>query len=285
LNIPAPRQKHNYTSEIELKSLLIRVQNWNETKAVNIHRLTQEEYRLNRIINRYIKVFTKLNNQKESEQKQKASLLKKKLKERIINLSVQVQIDPLSYENFGSILLLMIKNILKKHQFSGYSYRDDFYSDAIGKILKYLHNFDHSMISERSGQEVSAFAYISQIIHNSIVFIIKQKAKEQENLKDVISLEVIYGEFDLKSVHKKSDAIQQPQIEEVNEYKIKIEDLSTKSLYDILSEINKEIDEDKHLKDTRFCIEYPSEYRISFTEYDSLKPLLKGNFSIVRASK
>jgi len=38
------RQKHDYTSELELKSLLIRLQNWNRIKDQN-----EERYKLSNI--------------------------------------------------------------------------------------------------------------------------------------------------------------------------------------------------------------------------------------------
>lgn len=284
---PKQRQTHNYTSELELKSLIIRVQNWNKRKVNGEVPLTKDEQRLNRIINRYIIIHTKMNNSTAAEDqcKIKFNTLKKKIKERVVNLSVQVQIDKASYEAFGAILLLMIKNILKKHQFSGYSYRDDFYSDAIHKTLRYLHNFNHLLISERTGAEVNAFAYISTIIHNSVVFIIKQKAKEQENIKDVISLEISQGDLDLKAVHKKGDFVSAPQTEEQYEYKIKLDDLENISIAESLEKINSEIEAGHYIKDARFCIEYPHNYRISFEEYEALKPFLKGHFSIVRGHK
>ena len=37
---------------------------------------------------------------------------------------------------------------MTKGQFRGYSYQDDFVSDSVFKILKYLDNFDHKKISK-----------------------------------------------------------------------------------------------------------------------------------------
>ena len=80
----------------------------------------------------------------------------------------------------------MINRIMTKPQFSGYTYKDDFTSDAVFKILKYLDNFDHTLISKTSGQHVNAFAYITQIIHNSIMYIINTKKAEQDFIKSQI---------------------------------------------------------------------------------------------------
>lgn len=76
----------------------------------------------------------------------------------------------------------MVNHIMTKGQFRGYSYQDDFVSDSVFKILKYLDNFDHTKISKISNQPVNAFAYISQIIHNAILFVIIKKKKEQDFL-------------------------------------------------------------------------------------------------------
>jgi hypothetical protein len=284
------RQKHDYTTEIELKSLLIRLNNWNKikTSTPGIHKLSPSDERKNNKINRYIILHTKINNIQEifeKDYKQRLTSLKRKLKETIVVISEQTPINKESYEMFGSILMLMIKNILKKPNFSGYSYKDDFYSDSIHKVLKYCHNFNHKLISERTGMEVNAFAYISQVIHNSIIYIIKQKAKEQDNIKDVISLEIIYGEIDLRSIHKKADAVKHSQIEELEQVRIKVDSLDDTSLSDIIKEIHAEVQEDNTLLKTQFTIEYPKTYLITFDEYDLIKPLLKGNINIVRSHK
>jgi hypothetical protein len=284
------RQKHDYTTEIELKSLIIRLNNWNKIKILTpgVHKLIFADSQRNKKINKYLLLHTKITNTQdifEKEYKQKLISLKKKLKERIVKLSVQTPIDKDSYETFGGILILMIKNILKKPNFSGYSYKDEFYSDAIHKVLKYLHNFNHLLISERTGVEVNAFAYISQVIHNSVIYIIKQKAKEQENIKDVISLEILYGEIDIRSIHKKSDAVKHSQIEELEQFRIKVESLDCISLVEVIKQVHKEVQEDENLKKTHFTIEYPKSHVISFEEYNDIRPLLKGNINIVRSNK
>ena len=123
------KMKHNYTSELELKSLLIRVKN----EKANVGSSKD-----NSKINKYIRWHTEISLKKYALYKNRARL-KNKLKEAIIRKSEETCVDKPSYERFGEIILLMIKNILKKPQFSGYTYRDDFYTDAVYKILKYLH--------------------------------------------------------------------------------------------------------------------------------------------------
>lgn len=255
------RQKHNYTSELELKSLLIRVKNKNSEKGTLKH---------NRKINKYVKLYVKINALKYPKGKDRVDLitkknsLKVKLKAKIIELSEGTRIDKDSYENFGAIILLMIKSILTKPNFSGYTYRDDFYSDAVHKILKYLHNFDHTKISERSGTFVNSFAYISQIIHNSVIFIINSKKREQVNIKNQVSTEILNHNLCIKDYesHNTSTYEDTKQVVKVFEYQ-ELEDLI---------ECIKEIREDFTGK---VLIKYPKDYRISLEEYDRLKPHLK----------
>jgi len=159
---PNERLKHDYTCELELKSLAIREKN---------SKLNNFDTKYNNRINELVKTYVKLNNSKHP----KAKPLQQKLKERIVKLSEVTNIDRNSHEKFGEIVLLMIKNILRKPNFSGYTWRDDFYSYSTFRVLRYIHNFDHTKLSQRTNLPVNAFSYISQIIHNSIVFIINEK--------------------------------------------------------------------------------------------------------------
>lgn len=262
------RQKHDYTSELELKSLLIRIKNQRADIGTEKH---------NAKINKYILWHTKINNKKYKDDIAKKNITKNKLKEKVVKLSEETMIDTISYEKFGNIILLMIKRILTKPQFSGYTYKDDFYSDAIYKILKYLHNFDHTMISERSGLIVNSFAYISQIIHNSVLYIINIKKKEQENIKKQVSMEILDHNYDIKDYNKINAS-------EFNhdEHTTKIQEtiILEKISGTLVQELRKINSENK----TYITVVYPSDYRISFEEFDLLKPILKNKFSIIRST-
>jgi hypothetical protein len=267
------KQKHNYTSELELKSLLIRIKNKRADLGIE---------RDNTKINKYIKWHTKINN-KKYDSPTKRNITKTKLKESIVRLSEQTCIDEGSYERFGEIILLMIKNILKKPQFSGYTYKDDFYSDAVYKILKYLHNFNHKLVSERTGQAVNAFAYISQIIHNSILFIINSKKKDLENLRKQISMELLNNELQPKNgeFHVWDDRGMDPVV--VDESLI-VETIKLKKINGSLAEeISKLTDEVE--KVDRLDLYYPKDYIITMDEYNELSPMLKGKISIMRSKE
>ena len=277
------RQKHDYTSELELKSLLIRLQLRNKLKLDDISEIASKDHCNNRKINRYIKLFIKLKNCEFEKQvtNQKVSRIRKELKELIVKLSEKTPISDESYERFGEIILLMIKSILTKHQFSGYSYKDDFYSDSIHKILKYMKNFNHKLISKRTGLEVNAFAYISQIIHNSVIYIIKQNKKAQDDIKGIIFLEINYGEFDLKNHSKENNSSKmRDAVKEVYVINVSLDELSLK---DIIEEINTDVAADEKLKHHKYILKYPKSHIISFEEYNELSPLLKGNIDIVRS--
>ena len=260
--------KHNYTSELELKSLLIRIKNERENVGIE---------KDNTKINKYIKWHTKIN-AKKYEQPARRNITKAKLKESIVRLSEGTSIDKKSYERFGHIILLMIKNILKKPQFSGYTYKDDFYSDAVYKILKYLCNFNHKLISERTGVAVNAFAYISQIIHNSILFIINTKKKELENHKKQVEIEALSRNVNLNYNDWYTEPKDPTPPKEILE-RVELHEIDG-SLYDELIKLEDDID-----RCTRMEIIYPRDYEITFDEYNDLKGLLKGKVSIIRGKK
>ena len=262
------RYKHNYTSEMELKSLLIRVKNKNFNKDI-------EDTKHNKRINKYIILFNKLNDKKykDSEITARKNDIKRRIKYKIIKLSEITKVDDKSYNRFGEIILLMIKKILTKPQFSGYTYRDDFYSDAIHKILKYLHNFDHTLISDISGTEVNAFAYISQIIHNSVLYIINTKNKELNEIKKqtqagffnsaLSSIDMKYLEQQKMNESKYVSGFE--KVDDKREIILTLKDIQKyDSLYNYIIENELENVKIKYI-----------DYRISMEEYNLLKPLLK----------
>lgn len=267
------RQKHDYTCELELKSLLIREKN---SKL----ELQNNSIRTNKRINELINLFVKLNTDKfqKSLNSKKVKSLQNKIKDTIIKRSELVSIDRFSHERFGEIILLMIKNILKKPNFSGYTWKEDFYSDATYRVLKYLHNFNHTKTSEKTGQSVNAFSYISQIIHNSIVYIINTNNQEidiTDKLSQTEGEEL--GIEKVKTLDKTSIS------EKINEkFIIQKQDLSNTSLFNLLSEF---VESSNYDKDFNYTFEYPKEYLITIDEFAKLRDILKGNISIIKAKK
>lgn len=87
---------------------------------------------------------------------------------------------------FGEMCLLLIRRILTMPKFSGYTYHDDFTSNAISKLMSYaVKNYDDNKISKISGEKVKVFAYLTQIIMNAIIQVINEKKAEQEFLQNI----------------------------------------------------------------------------------------------------
>ena len=268
------RQSHNYTSELELKCLLIRIKN----KKLDVGYYSEED---NRKVNKYVKWFTDINLKKyPQEEIQRKNVIKYRIKEKAILLSEKIKVNETSYEKFGSVILLMITKILTKPNFSGYTYRDEMYSDAVHKILKYLHNFNHKMISERSGQLVNSFAYISQIIHNSVIYIINYKKKELNNIKNQVSMEIVNHQLGVADYnrHNSIEHISDRDYEESRTvYDIILDYIPNNLLVELES-----IEVERYDKDAKIKIYIPKDYKLSLEEYDNLSGLLRTNMSIVR---
>jgi len=258
------RIKHDYTSEVELSSLLIREKNKKIGKNLPLT--------YNSRINEYITMHTKLNRikyEKNSKKYFQKNALKNKIRDRIIFLSERTNIDDASHERFGEVILLMIKHILTKPNFSGYTYATDFYSDAIYKIFTYLHNFDHTLISERTNNRVNAFAYISQIIHNSIVFIIKKKNNENKKINNVVDSKICDLGIDITNHKKEAHLSHAGDVYGFKKQKV-IEFFlnENNSLFDEVTNIR------KTLGDKIAYLYYPESYKISIEEFYKIKPFL-----------
>ena len=231
---------HDYTNEVELKSLVIRERN----SSLNIGTTNA-----NKIINELNKQY-KLSKDPE-------------LKQRILKLSSETRIDKESHEKFGEIILLMIKKILTKPNFSGYSWVDEFYSTSCYRVLKYLHNFDYTKKSERTGQEVSAFSYITQIIMMSILETINRNNKLSKDLEGYT--EKLSRGFDIYKESKNQSKIEEEKPECIEHFI----DYEFKSLPAVIREVIRE-----H-KGKEIRIYYPKDYRITYDEYSGISEELK----------
>lgn len=202
--------------------------------------------------------------------KSKSQKHRRILRDAIVTLSDRNIINKTDYERFGEMVLLIIKNILKKPKFSGYSYRDEFYSDSTDKIIRYLKNFNHRMISKITGQYVNAFSYLSQYVHNSIVHIIKTNNIEKEELENYVNtynenLTLIFNE---SSYYKEEKELQ---------YELK---KIKKSLYEDILNLTDEFSKYDSVK-----VQYPKDYIISIEEYNKLKnikEIIGSKISVIR---
>lgn len=279
-----PRMKHNYTSEIELKSILIRLNNTEtETKTDNSAKTIMN----NRKCAKYIELHNKIQklNMDDYKYRQRAKIVCNNIQNAIIKLSERSNIDSITYEKFGNIILLMIKKILTKPNFSGYTYEDQFYSDSVFNISKYIHNFDHTKISENTNQPVKAFSYVSQIIHNSILFVIIQKKKEVEDIKKKVLMDTLDDEYNMKYLNLHED--DRERFYDNYEDDVVIETIVIKKLDDKPFALYEKIQDLKHkiqncADDVEIKIIYPHDYNIHYDEYIKLTPLFRGSMSIQR---
>lgn len=281
------RKVHNYTSNLELTSLLIRIKNLKN----NLECFDSEHK--NRMINKYVKWHTDLNDKRydisdctedqdnESGSCSSSSLCSAKnarkrdilhrVKDRIIYLSERTPANEAAYNRFGQIILLMVKHILTMPKFSGYSYKDDFYSDSVYKILKYLYNFDHTMISEKTGRPVNAFAYISQIIHNSIIYVINTRKKERNNVLEQAKFNVLQESFSksgLKNNLYITDSVKEPEPEKIEKTEF------LKSNENIVERIKNSVaNASENVARITFMI--PKDVQLSANEYYDLEELKK----------
>lgn len=164
-------QKTNYANEVELKSLLIRAKN----RALDIGS-TKWNSRINQLVATFIKTDS-------GKQTSRMLSFRKALKKHIVWACERTRSGEDELNRLCCIVDLMIDRILTKPQFSGYTYTDEFHSDAQYKIFRYITNFDHRKISKISGDYVNAFAYVTQIIHNSIIYVISTNKKHQERIR------------------------------------------------------------------------------------------------------
>ena len=184
-----------YVSEIELKSLIIRIKNARITNMRKCYVTNADDSEKNILANNYIdnrvRLYNKLSNLSfdNPEQNSKLKRIKNRLKNQILNKSTLVPIDSASYELFGRDVMLIVERIITKSQFRGYSYHDEFKSDACYKVLKYIDNFDYTKVSAITKQPVSAFSYISTIIHNSFINIINKETETNEFIQKQVLMQ------------------------------------------------------------------------------------------------
>lgn len=183
-------------------------------------------------------------------------------------------VENYSREKYGQMVLKLVEKICLKGSFAGYSYRDDFYSNAIQRVLSYsLTNFNPDMISKRSGNRVKAFAYLTSIINNAIVEIINERKAEHNDLVEkLLPLDNLYNEV---SKHHKPQLRRADDPKDVPSVSLKVVEGNVVdgnestygafvTVYDVLSQYTKEI---------KIKFEYPSEYSMSLEEADSVYAL------------
>ena len=149
-----------------------------------------------------VKKYDKLINDKIKKLELELSKKKKKSKKKLDELNRLYEIkeyiktlylnNPFTVDRFSFLLSNMIENIITKSNFSSYTdiWQDEMKALAYERVLRYLHNFDDNIISPKTGQKPKAFSYLTQIINNSFIYVIKNKNQEDKEIKKHIGYDV-----------------------------------------------------------------------------------------------
>lgn len=160
-----------------------------ELTMVNLSELWKkeelEDYKV-RFNNRKLERIEELKKEINSSKEKDKYILEKEL-ERVENLSI----ESMKKERIGNMIYLIANNLSKKSCFYFYTnnWKDELISESISHTLKYMKNYDENKVSERSGQKIKAFAYITQIVYTSFLGSIKKLKKDQETIKKYYEVE------------------------------------------------------------------------------------------------
>lgn len=112
-------------------------------------------------------------------------------------------------DNLVKIIVLTVNRISTLNMFRHYTYLDDMKAEAIYQSLRGITKFDLTKKNE-SGQNMSSFSYLSQIIHNAFKQILK-KEKRNRDIKDQVIERMVDSELefetDFDSVRRKKERL------------------------------------------------------------------------------
>lgn len=214
-----------------------------------------------------------INIQKSNRLKKIAEEMTDNPSEKLIKEKESILLDgyteKYSKTKFGEMILQIVKRRATSSKFSGYTYKEEFYSNAIEKIMLYaINNFKHDYINPKTGKGSKAFSYITEIASRAFITIINEYRDEQIEINNLISYESLYQHTQHRSDNKSTyDSA-------LNSYSIflKLEHKNNmiyngEQEYDSIYSLLKEY-EGKYIK-----VEYPMDYNINMTEYDKIKEL------------
>lgn len=294
----AKRQKNDYVDKQKLTEEIVNLQN--SKKLENNIKLTSE-IQSGEAVKNLEEELKSLENKKSSEKKINA--IKHQIEEiksgaKLIELQKEYPeliksgaVIGYSKQEFGKMVLLIINNLMKKHCFSGYTenWTEDFKSNAIYKIFRYIHNFDSERISEVTGKKVSSFAYLTQITYMAFLEVInKRKAENELMFKTMIPLQDVkldyYTQDKTVNTSEMEHKEQQTEEDSITRLVIGNDELSELSLFEWLKSIREEHPEVE--------VTYPDNYSsagnpegvtsISIDEYNDIIAL---DFKILRLKK
>jgi len=208
---------------------------------------------------------------------------KEELLQEIINIQTNPNADK---TKFATQCMLIINNLKKRPQFSGYTsnWTEDYVSNSIYKMLKYIHNFDHTRISKITNEPVSPFAYLTQIAKAAFFEVINKRKREDGYIKETVQYQeledlVQHAYRNIEDI-KTNEQIERIKLEnEVISYnlrKLEIDGNRFETIRDMLQYLW-----DKG--ERKIKIEYPKKYNISLEEYDAIGKI--GHFDYLNLTK
>ena len=191
-------------------------------------------------------------------------------KDELVAAIIKIQSDPNADKTeFVKLCLLVIHNLRRRTNFSQYTtnWTEDYTSNAIYKMLKYIHNFNPNRISTITGEKVSAFAYLTQIAKAAFFEVINKRKKEEIGIKDRIQMhELEYSINNPTREHTNYSTYEPEDTNEIKSYnmsRMSLEGNKFQSIYDVL----------KFLKDrgeTHVKLVYPKKYMVNMDEYNQI---------------
>lgn len=204
-------------------------------------------------------------------------------KDDLLEEIIKIQTDPKADKTkFAIQCMLIINNLKKRPQFSGYTsnWTEDYISNSIYKMLKYIHNFDHTRISKITGQPVSPFAYLTQIAKAAFIEVINRRKNEESHIKETFQyheLDELIQLANYKLRENSSDSVAEINgVKHYNLRKLEIDGVKFTTLYDMLKFL-------KERGDNKLKIEYPKKYNLSIEEYEKIGTL--GAFEYLSLTK
>lgn len=91
--------------------------------------------------------------------------------------------------NIGGDILKIAVNYAKKHNFNGYSFKEEMIGDAVENVLRYIGNYNPDAVT-RSGKP-NAFGYVSRTVHHA--FTRRIQSEERQAYYKVKSFELSGG--------------------------------------------------------------------------------------------
>lgn len=219
-------------------------------------------------MNEYVKedeLRAEIRNIQESKKlRELLSMKDESLNEEIQALKDKGATEYYSKERFGSMVLLMIQRITQKSNFAQYTWKDEFASNSIEKILTYaIENFDLDMVSKRTHKQTKAFAYLTSIINNAFLEVINNRKEEERMLMDrIVPFEDFYdyARQNYNPVYEHiEEAKEQPEI------KVALKADEFDSVYEELKKLRVAYD--------KVELSYPATYSLSLDEYDKIGSL------------